>query len=73
MPTFLQDTVDAAGAGGGSETRHLRDVLLRCSALASERPKAFFSAKHLEADLVKLVKVCVCVWGGGGIYMLWGF
>lgn len=29
----------------------------RCGAMCSQRPKSFFSSKHLESDLTKLVKV----------------
>ncbi|GAX83908.1 hypothetical protein CEUSTIGMA_g11332.t1 [Chlamydomonas eustigma] len=34
----------------------LVDLLSRCGVMATERPKAFFSTKHLQTDLAKLVK-----------------
>ena len=35
-------------ATGGTDAARLRDVMSRCGALASERPKATFSDKNVE-------------------------
>jgi hypothetical protein len=40
----------------GSDARRLRELLARCGLMASERPRASFSAKHLEGELGKLSK-----------------
>ena len=34
----------------------LRDMVANCNAMASQRPAAIFSAKHLEQDLARLLK-----------------
>ena len=47
----------AAAAAGSVDARRLRDVLVRVGAMASERPKSYYSAKNLEQDLGKLLKV----------------
>ena len=58
-------TLGTAGGGGtgagvvSADWRRLHDVLSRCGVMATERPKAMFSAKHLESDVAKLLKV----WG----------
>jgi len=46
-----------SGPMGGAEARRLRDALERVGAMASERPRASFSVKHLEQDIGKLLKV----------------
>ena len=35
-------------ATGGTDAARLRDVMSRCGALASERPRATFSDKNVE-------------------------
>jgi DNA mismatch repair protein MSH2 len=40
-----------------SDRIKMEEVLSRCGIKATVRPKAFFSTKHVEADLAKLVKV----------------
>ena len=51
----------AAPGGGGVtvEGRRLRDVLARCGVMATERPPAQFTAKDLEADLGKALRLPV--------------
>eukprot|EP00891_Asterochloris_glomerata_P003123 jgi/Astpho2/3123/fgenesh1_pm.00051_%23_46_t len=43
-------------ATGGTDAARLRDVMSRCGALASERPKATFSDRNVEQDLARLLK-----------------
>ncbi len=50
----------AAPSGSASmspSSRRLMDVLERCGAMCSVRPRGFFATKHLESDLAKLLKV----------------
>ena len=39
-----------------ADAARLKEVISRCGALASERPKSLFSAKDLETDLARLLK-----------------
>jgi hypothetical protein len=50
-------------AGAAADRRRLGDVLDRVGAMASDRARTLFAAKHLEQDLAKLLKVGG--WGGG--------
>jgi len=45
-----------SGAAESADQRRLHDVLSRCGVMATPRPRAFFSPKHLDADLAKLLK-----------------
>eukprot|EP00955_Chlamydomonas_euryale_P096757 365029-Chlamydomonas_euryale.AAC.19 len=49
----------------GADARRLADVLARCHVMSTARPKAVFSAKHLEADLATLLKVWASRVGAG--------
>lgn len=40
-----------------ADVKRIRDVLSRCGAMATERPRSLFSAKNLEQDVARLVKV----------------
>ncbi len=40
----------------GPDAKRLADVVSRCGALGSERPKAAFSTKALEGDLGRLLR-----------------
>lgn len=39
-----------------ADVRRLQDLLTRCGALASEKPKALFATKNLEGDLGRLLR-----------------
>lgn len=39
------------------ELSKVKDVMLKCRAMTSERPKAMYSTKNLEMDLQRLIKV----------------
>eukprot|EP00884_Botryococcus_braunii_P018504 jgi/Botrbrau1/5337/Bobra.0346s0011.1 len=41
---------------GGTDARRVRDVVSRCAALATERPKSLFLTKYLEQDLARLLR-----------------
>lgn len=56
-PPPQEDRSGGGGAVGPSLVRRCDDVLARCGVMASTRPRAMFSAKHLAGDLAKLVKV----------------
>ena len=49
----VQEPEAAAQAGDGGR---LKDVVSRCGALPSERPRASFATKNLEQDLGRLLR-----------------
>ena len=44
------------GSMAGPDAKRLADVVSRCGALGSERPKAAFNTKALEGDLGRLLR-----------------
>ncbi|KAL6763329.1 DNA mismatch repair protein [Haematococcus lacustris] len=47
---------EEASAADTSLHKRLAELIQRCGAMATLRPRALFNAKHLETDLAKLVK-----------------
>ncbi|KAJ9510060.1 hypothetical protein QJQ45_011708 [Haematococcus lacustris] len=47
---------EEASAADTSRHKRLAELIQRCGAMATLRPRTLFNAKHLEADLAKLVK-----------------
>lgn len=48
---------EAEGHADAAMSSRLSDLLSRCGAMVTVRPKPTFSIKHLETDLGKLLKV----------------
>ncbi len=44
------------GAAPGPDVKRLADAVSRCGVLVSERPRAAFASKGLEADLGRLLR-----------------
>ena len=49
-------TQEGDAASSSADASRLRDVISRCNALCSERAKSSFSTKHLEQDLIRLLR-----------------
>lgn len=47
---------DATSVPQNSDWQRLKDVLSRCNVMSTVRPKSFFSVKHIDSDLSKLLK-----------------
>jgi DNA mismatch repair protein MSH2 len=47
---------DTDASGGSADASRLRDVVSRCNALGSERPRTIFSTRNLEQDLARLLR-----------------
>ena len=56
MHIFRPCAQEAEGAGASMEGTRLRDVVARCGALASARPRASFGTASLEQDLARLLR-----------------
>ena len=49
-------TQEAESATQATDTVRVRDVVSRCGALASERPRTSYATKNLEQDLGRLLR-----------------
>lgn len=47
---------EADASSQATDTARAKDVVARCGALASERPRASFTTKNLEQDLARLLR-----------------
>lgn len=47
---------DSGSSAKSSDSERLKDIILRCDAMATEKPRATFNAKNLEQDLPRLLK-----------------
>ncbi|KAK9842053.1 hypothetical protein WJX81_006373 [Elliptochloris bilobata] len=47
---------DAEGAAQSADGARLRDVVARCAALGSERPRVAYATRNLEQDLARLLR-----------------
>ena len=47
---------EAEGSAGSGDSARIKDIISRCNAMASEKPKQTFSTKNLELDLPRLLK-----------------
>lgn len=47
---------ESEGTAASGDVSRLKDVISRCNAMASEKPRTIFQAKNLEQDLQRLLK-----------------
>ena len=47
---------EADASSQATDTARAKDVVARCGALASERPRASYATKNLEQDLARLLR-----------------
>ena len=53
---FLRKVQEADAGAQAADASRMRDVMSRCGALGSERPRATFKVNNLEQDLTRLLK-----------------